>query len=111
MKRLTLKHIEPISFANFVAIFSAFVTFVIVVVEVFAIWLKIIQVNTLFPNATFHWGTAIWDIIVYTIVALITGWIWGVVAAWFYNVALAETKGIKFEIKEENIRLNEDNLD
>jgi len=100
MKKVTLTHVDEVSFANFVAVFSFIVALVAVVVMVVFAWLDFIQVNSWFPNAEFSWGYAIWTIIITPFVALVTGWVWGVVAAWFYNVALGKTSGIKIELDE-----------
>ncbi|MDD5693106.1 MAG: hypothetical protein WC437_02305 [Patescibacteria group bacterium] len=100
MKQITLKHVDEVTFANFVAVFSFIVTLVAVVVMVVLAWLKFIQVNVWFPDATFTWSYALWTIVISPFVALVTGWVWGAVAAWFYNVALGKTNGIKLEIDE-----------
>ncbi len=100
MKKVTLTHVDTISFANFVAVFSAIVVLVAVVVTMVFGWLDFIRINVWFPNTSFDWGYAIWTIIISPLVALAGGWIWGAVAAWFYNIALGKTNGIKFEISE-----------
>lgn len=100
MKKVTLTHVDTVSFANFVAVFSAIVALVAAVIMMVFGWLDFIKVDVWFPNASFDWGYAIWTIIISPVVALVTGWVWGAVAAWFYNVALGKTNGIKIEISE-----------
>lgn len=101
MKTLTIKKIDVISFANFMAMLYAVVMLVSTVISYFATLINFAELNTYFPHAvSWNWGSGLVAVIVYPLVAAAVGWIFGAVVSWFYNVALGNTAGIKVQVEE-----------
>ena len=102
MKTLTLRKIDIMSLAYFVGVLSAVVALVVVVIAIISTWLNVIRVDGAFPNVDFsvNWWMSLWYVILYPVVAFVSGWITGLVGAWFYNVALGKSNGIKLEFEE-----------
>lgn len=101
MKTLTIKKIDVVSFANFVAVLYATVMLVSTVISWVSSLMNFTELNTYFPHAvSWNWGSGIVAVIVYPLVAAVVGWVFGAVVSWFYNIALGNTAGIKFEVEE-----------
>jgi len=101
MKTLTIKKLDVMSVANFAAVLAA----AVVAAEVVIGWLVAIfnfaQLNAHIPNVvSWNAGFGIIAIILLPALAAVAGWIGGAVVAWFYNVALGGSNGIKIEVEE-----------
>jgi hypothetical protein len=102
MKTLTLKKFDVLSVGYFFGILSAVVALVYTVVAVAATVVNVVRFDSLFPNVDFsvNWWSALWFVILYPLVAFVLGWLSGVVGAWFYNIALGASNGIKVDVDE-----------
>ena len=101
MKTLTIKKLDVVSVANFAAVLAA----AVVAAEVLISWLVALvnyaQLSAHFPNiVSWNTGFGVLAIILLPALAAVAGWIGGAVVAWFYNVALGGSNGIKIEVEE-----------
>ena len=101
MKTLTIKKLDVMSVANFAAVLAAAVIAAEVVVGWVVAVVNFAQLNSQFPNVvSWKTGFGILAIILLPAIAAVVGWIGGAVVAWFYNVALGGSNGIKIEVEE-----------
>lgn len=101
MKSLTIKRLDVMSFANFAAVLSAAVAAANVVVNWAVAMFNFAQINVYFPEAVdWNTGFGLLAILVVPAIAAALGWLGGAIIAWFYNVALGGTSGIKFDVSE-----------
>lgn len=101
MKTLTVKKFDIVSVANFSAVLSAAIAATMVILAWVLALLDYAKLNTYFPNVV-DWktGFGLLAIIIVPIVYGLVGWVGGAVVAWFYNVALGGSNGVKIEVEE-----------
>jgi hypothetical protein len=101
MKTLTVKKFDVMSVANFSAVLSAAVALFYVVASWVIAMVNYAQLNAYAPNAVdWNTGFGLLAIIVVPLMAAVSGWIGGAIVAWFYNVALGGSNGIKVDVEE-----------
>ena len=101
MKTLTVKKLDVVSVANFAAVLSAAVAAFYVVAGWAIAMVNYAQINAYAPNVVdWNTGFGIFAILVVPLMAAAMGWIGGAVVAWFYNVALGGSNGIKVDVEE-----------
>lgn len=101
MKKLTVKRLDVMSVANFTAMLFAAVSLVTVVLGWILAFINYSSLKSQFPNLVdWNTGVGILAIIFVPIIYLVVGWIVGAIIAWFYNVALGASNGIKIDVEE-----------
>jgi ABC-type uncharacterized transport system fused permease/ATPase subunit len=101
MKTLTVKKLDIMSVAKFSAVLGAAVSAMMVVVSWVLALLNYAQLNAYYPNVvSWNTGLGVFAIIIVPLLYAASGFIGGAVLAWFYNVALGGSNGVKFDVTE-----------
>lgn len=101
MKKLTIKRLDVMSVANFAAMLWAAVGLVWVVMAWVIALIDYAKLETYFPNMVdWNTGFGIFAIVVIPLIYAAFGWVGGAIVAWFYNVALGASNGVKMDVEE-----------
>jgi hypothetical protein len=101
MKTLTVKKLDVMSVAKFSAVFGAAVSATMVALSWALALVNYAQLNAYYPNiVSWNTGFGLFAIIVVPLVYAVAGFVGGAVLAWFYNVALGGSNGVKFDVEE-----------
>jgi len=101
MKTLTVKKLDVVSVGNFAAMLGAVLSFVWVLIAWIMAMVDYAQLEVFFPNAV-EWNTGFGLLAIIIIPAIYAAvwWVGGAIVAWFYNVALGASNGIKVDVEE-----------
>ncbi len=96
--RSEIRHIEPIRFANVVALVYGFFGLVIVVLTVPFLFLSVAIPGS---DGMLSAGITLVLVLLYPIFGLVIGWVTGLVAAAIYNLVVRWVGGITIELRTE----------
>jgi len=101
MKTLTVKRLDVMSVAKFSAVLGGAVSAMMVVVSWVLALINYAQLNAYYPSVvSWNAGFGFLAIIIVPLIYAAAGFVGGAILAWFYNVALGGSNGVKFDVTE-----------